>query len=440
MKRLIMQKLEQWQINKARKPLVLNGARQVGKTYLLTTFGKNKFANMHYINFEENLSIHQIFSEDLTPDKIIQQLEFHFDISINIDKDILIFDEIQACPRALTSLKYFYEKMPQLAICAAGSLLGIQLNGSSFPVGKVDILNIYPLNFYEFLLALDEQRSINVINELNTNSQIPTLIHEYLWKLLKIYFITGGLPEIVNSYIQNQDNHLQAFNIVRETQNVLINAYYADFAKHSGKVNSMHINRVWHSIPEQLAKSQDGSVSRYQFKGVVPGLSHYSRLAGAIDWLEATGLIIKVPVCNHGELPLSAYTKENIFKLYCFDVGILGALSKLPPAAILEYDYGTYKGYYAENFVAQEFLAKNAELYSWSENKAEIEFLRIHDTKIIPIEVKSGWITQAKSIKIFQKKYSSPYRVIMSAKNLIIDNVNKIHHYPLYLCSMFPLE
>lgn len=440
MKREIMLKLQHWRRNKERKPLLLNGARQVGKTYILMAFGQQNFARVHYLNFEETISIHQIFAEDLSPHKIIQQLEFHLNTAINLHKDLLIFDEIQACPRAITSLKYFCEQLPELAICTAGSLLGVQLNETSYPVGKIDILHLYPMNFHEFLLALDDQRSLKIINEINTKLKLPMIIHEHLWQLLKIYFITGGLPEVVNIYIQNQSNLSQALNLVREKQNMLITAYNADFAKHSGKINSMHINRVWHSIPEQLAKEQNDGTARYKFKGVIPGIARYADLVGPIDWLQAAGLIIKIPVCNSGELPLSAYTKENIFKLYCFDVGILGALSNLPPAAIMEYDYGTYKGYFAENFVAQEFLANNAELYSWSEGTAEVEFLRILDTKVIPIEVKSGWITQAKSIKIFQKKYASPYRVIMSAKNLSIDNVNKVHHYPLYLCGMFPLD
>ena len=279
-----------------------------------------------------------------------------------------------------------------------------------------------------------------VINQLNADSTLPDIIHQHLWQLLKIYFITGGLPEVVSVYIENKENLLQALQAVRDKQNTLITAYNADFAIHSGKVNAMHIHRVWHSIPEQLARLQDGTSARYQFKGVIPGFSRYAGLVGPIDWLKAAGLIIRVPVCHAAELPLSAYTKENIFKLYCFDVGILGALSQLPPAAIMEYDYGTYKGYFAENFVAQEFLANESELYSWTEGNAEVEFLRIQNTKVIPVEVKSGWVTQAKSIKVFQQKYASPYRVIMSAKNLKIDPINKVHHYPLYLCGMFPLN
>jgi predicted AAA+ superfamily ATPase len=294
------------------------------------------------------------------------------------------------------------------------------------------------MNFYEFLMALNDERSLAIFNELNTESHIPTIVHDHLWQQLKIYFITGGLPEVVATYVKTQDNLLQALQEVREQQKTLITAYYADFAKHSGKINSMHITRVWRSIPEQLAKAQDGSASRYKFKGVIPGVSRYANLVGPIDWLEAAGLIIKVPVCHSGELPLSAYTKENIFKLYCFDVGILGALSNLPPTAIMNYDYGTYKGYYAENYVAQEFQGHDVELFSWNEGTAEVEFLRVLDTKVIPIEVKSGWVTHAKSIRVFQEKYKSLYRVIMSAKNLKIDTVHKVHHYPLYLCSQFP--
>jgi hypothetical protein len=227
---------------------------------------------------------------------------------------------------------------------------------------------------------------------------------------------------------------------VREKQIDLIRDYIADIAKHSGKLNAMHIERVWRNIPAQLAKAQDGSAPKFRFKGVVPGISAYSRLSGTIDWLDAAGLIIKVQIVNSGQLPSSAYVTENRFKLFCFDIGILGAMSRLPPKSILDYDYGTYKGYFAENYIAQEFrYAGISQLYSWNEKTAEVEFLREVKGEVLPVEVKSGWVTQSKSLKVFSEKYKPRYQTIMSARNLNINHSNRTHNYPLYLASHFPL-
>ncbi len=204
------------------------------------------------------------------------------------------------------------------------------------------------------------------------------------------------------------------------------------------KVNAMHIESVFRSVPMQLAQVQDGAAKKFSFKDVVPGIDRYSRLVGPIDWLQACGLIIKVPICHSAQLPLMAYTKESIFKLYVFDVGILGAMSNLDPKVIYNYDYGSFKGYFAENFIAQEFLyAGNPILYSWSEKNSEIEFLREVDGAIIPVEVKSGWVTQAKSLKVFIEKYHPPYSVILSAKNLTVNKAKDVIRAPHYLANQF---
>jgi predicted AAA+ superfamily ATPase len=202
-------------------------------------------------------------------------------------------------------------------------------------------------------------------------------------------------------------------------------------------VNAMHIDRVWRAVPAQLAQSQDGSAHKFRFKGVIPGTSRFDRLSSALDWLEAAGLVIKIPITKSGKLPFSAYAKENVFKLLSFDVGILGALSGLSPKVILDYDYGSYKGYFAENYVAQEFLYSGKKLFSWEEGNAEIEFLIEKDGAVIPIEVKSGGVTKAKSLHSFCKKYDPPYQVILSAKNLYLDQARRTHYYPLYLASKF---
>ncbi len=440
MKRTIFSRLVEWKHAPRRKPLLLKGARQVGKTYILKHFGEKNFARCHYINFEEDESLAGIFNGNLDPRRIVQELSFHLNSSINLEHDLLIFDEIQACPRAITSLKYFQEDLPEFPVCTAGSLLGLQLGQSSFPVGKVDYLHMNPMSFEEFLTASGEDRYVELIRGLGVDDPIPEMAHERLWTQLKIFFITGGLPEIVQLYVDLKDNLFDALQSVRRRQADLIRDYLADIAKHSGKQNAMHIERIWKNTPGQLARELDGSASKFRFKGVVPGVHTYAKLVGAIDWLETAGLIIKVQIVNSGGIPFSAYARENRFKLFFFDVGLLGAISGLPPKNIWDYDYGSYKGYFAENFVAQEFrFAGCRSLYSWKKNTAEVEFLREENGRVLPVEVKSGRVTQAKSLKVYAEKYNPEYRTIMSARNLKIDRKNRIHHYPLYMASRFPI-
>ncbi|MBU1122631.1 MAG: AAA family ATPase [Candidatus Omnitrophota bacterium] len=438
MKRDIWSKLIEWKNKKDRKPLILKGARQVGKTYILQAFGKECFSQAHYLNFEKYKQVAKIFEGDLIPQNILRDLSFYLDASIDKEKDLVIFDEIQNAPRALTSLKYFQEELPELAICAAGSLLGIQLSDESFPVGKVEFLNMFPMSFEEFLAGTGDRKSFEFLQGRKKIDAIPDIVHSHLWEQLKIYFVTGGLPEIVKTFGEYKDDLFIALQKVREKQDNLLSTYIADIAKHSGKQNAMHIERLWRNIPARLAREQDGSAGKFKFKGIIPGVRRYSRLSGSIDWLVSSGLIIKAHIVNSGQLPFSAHIAENSFKLYVFDTGLLGALSDLPPKSIMEYDYGTYKGYFAENFAAQEFLFSGVkELYCWKKGSAEVEFLREINGDVLPIEIKSGWVTQAKSLKVFAQRYNSKYRTIFSANNLFIDSVNKVRSYPLYLASYF---
>jgi len=441
MKRIIWEKLKEWKDKRVRKPLILTGARQVGKTYILQSFGKNFFSQLHHVNFEKDEEPAKIFERNLDPERILQQLNFYLNTAIDKKNDLIFFDEIQNAPRALTSLKYFQEEVSELAICAAGSLLGVQLNRESFPVGKVEFLSMFPMSFEEFLLGTGDPKSFEFIGNCKAGDTIPDIIHGHLWDQLKIYFVVGGLPEVVKTYAEYKGDFFTALKNVRKKQDDLIATYNADMAKHSGKQNAMQIERLLRSVPAQLSKEQDGSVPRFKFKGVIPGLGRYSRLAGSIDWLSTAGLILKTHIVNSGELPFPSHAAENCFKLFLFDVGILGALSSLPPRIILDYDYGSYKGYFAENFVAQEFVSSGVkDLYCWKERTAEVEFLREIEGDVLPIEIKSGWVTQAKSIKVFCSKYHSKYRTIISANNLMIDQTNKVHRYPLYLASRFPLQ
>src|SRR3990167_1032537 len=406
MKRLILQDLKNWKRQTHRKPLIIKGIRQTGKTYILKRFGESDFSTFHYINFEFNQKAVNLFKDNFNPKRILQELSFLLDTAIDEKNDLLIFDEIQACPNALTSLKYFAEQLPEVALCCAGSLLGLHLGETSFPVGKVDFLYMKPMCFAEFLLANGDQKSLDCLNQWSHTSTISSIVHEHLWQQFKIYLITGGLPEVIQSYLENKDNLYVALTLARKKQIEIVYGYYADIAKHAGKANAIHIDRVWRAIPNQLAQAEHGSAKRFQFKGIIPGIDRYQRLANVIHWLSAAELIIKVPIIEHVELPLTAYTEESHFKLYLFDVGILGALSDLPPQAILDYDYGTYKGYFAENFVAQEFIAKGMmNLYSWQEKRAEVEFLYSVDNHIIPVEVKSGWVTRSQSLNKYAEKY-----------------------------------
>jgi len=439
MQRKMMDRLLQWKGEKSRKPLLLKGVRQVGKTHLLKEFGRLHFPQYHYFNFEKQTGLAKIFEQDLDPQRILNELGFLIERPIDSENDLLIFDEIQELPRALTSLKYFQEDCPQLHLCAAGSLLGLHLSPASFPVGKVTFETLRPLSFEEFLMA-NKDKSLPLIQKLNSKTKIPEIVHEHLWEQLKRYYIVGGLPEAVLTYLESKEPLFETVLQVRKKQGDILNAYYADIAKHAGKVNAMHIDRVFRSVPAQLSQAQDGPTSRFKFKGVVPGVTHYNRLAGAIDWLEAAGLVVKVPIVNNGHLPFKAYTKENFFKLLLFDIGILGAMSDLPPKAILDADYDSYKGYFAENFVAQELIASGRDsLFSWQERKAEVDYLVEIDNQVIPIEVKSGSNIKAKSLKVFVEKYAPPYQVIFSGRSLDFEPGRTTRFYPLYFAGWFPL-
>jgi len=316
MKRLKLNDLYRWKTKSSRKPLIVNGARQVGKTFLLKEFARDQFAKSHYINFEEQISLRKIFEQDLTPEVLLRDLALTLGTTINPETDLIIFDEVQACPRALTSLKYFAEKSRAYYLCAAGSLLGLALSDESFPVGLVDFLDLHPLSFVEFLLAFERHDLISCIESEDWSRQISPAVHEAIWNYLKIFITIGGLPEVVARYIEQSSNQAQALFNARETQKYLLGAYERDIAKHAGKINAMHIYRVFHSIAAQLGKNITDSVQRFRFRGVIPGAGNYQRLSGPIDWLQKAGLAYKVSIVEHSKIPLLSHAKENIFKLY----------------------------------------------------------------------------------------------------------------------------
>lgn len=436
MKRDISLKLQNWRIKPNRKPLILKGARQVGKTFILTEFGRDYFEKCHMFNFEENKDIHNIFEKNLDPKRIIEELSYVRQTPINVQRDLVFFDEIQECPKALTSLKYFCEDMPSLALVSAGSLLGITLSEESFPVGKVDFLHLYPMSFREFLVAGGKTMLSDAYDAASADNPGAEMAHQQLWRELLNYYVVGGMPKAVSTYITNKDNKLAAFEEVREVQKNLVDSYSKDFAKHSGKNNSIHIVSVFENIPLQLSAQVDASTKRYYFNHVIPGKKGFAQLQGPIDWLEHAGLVIKILMCNRAEIPLKAFCKNNQFKLFGFDIGLLGSMLNLPFQSILEQDYGMTKGYLAENFVAQEFLAGGMdEFYSWTELNSEIEFLISMDGAIVPVEVKAGTRTRAKSLQQFLLKYSPQKAVKLSARPF--SQSGRVLNVPLYLAGKF---
>lgn len=438
MKRLVLDKLIEWRNADNRKPLVLNGARQVGKTYLLKEFGKNFYRKLHYLNFEDDESLHKVFEHSLKPQKIIDTLKIDFELDLDIESDLIFFDEIQTCPKALTSLKYFCEDLPQVHIVSAGSLLGIKLGKSGFPVGKIDSLELHPMNFSEFLLALGKKDYFEKIQQLKIDTEVSEITALKLWELLRWYFIVGGLPEVVEIFVKKHHDLPEALSSVREAQYLLIQAYNSDIAKHSGKVNSMHIEGLFTNAALQLGREENDGAEKFKLKDAIPGIEEYSRLENALNWLIKTGLIIKVPILKQVAIPLKAYIEENKFKLFIFDVGILGALADIKAYSILNYDYGTYKGFFAENFVAQELVAADSRsdrLFCWHGRSSEIEFVRDHEGHIVPLEVKSGTNTKSKSLSVFIEKYQPKLSVKISARKFQFNKVNHRLSLPLYAIS-----
>lgn len=436
MKRHLMTQLIAWKTAQKRKPLILRGVRQTGKTYLLTAFGRDYFSRCHIVNFEKQMALKNLFKEDLDPKRILNDLCFQLKTQIDIHNDLLIFDEIQACPNALTSLKYFCEDLPELALCSAGSLLGLHLNEASYPVGKVDMMHLYPMTFSEFLTGIGEEMAADLIHTRFHDLNLSEITHQYLWKRLKHYFITGGLPEVVALFKENEHHLYEAMHGVRKKQVELITAYYADIVKHAGKVNAMHIDRTWRAVPAQLASHYDVSTQRFRFKGIIPSVNRYQQLVHVIDWLEAAELVIRIPMVGAFEQPIRAYAKENLFKLMLFDVGLLGAMNGIDPGAILAYDYGTYKGYFAENFVAQQLIANfSGDVLSWQEDRSEVEFLLSYRGDVIPIEVKSGTVTKSKSLQKYTDKYNPRCRIILSAKGPSHYQNKTLFHFPLYFAE-----
>ena len=400
MKRLLLDKLLHWKNKKTRKPLLIDGARQTGKTFLLLNLFGKTFNNVLRVDFLETPALSEAFSGSLDPDEIISNLELFTGQVFSKKTDLLIFDEIGECPKAIASLKFFAEKSPQLFIAASGSNIGL-LN--SFPVGKVEQYNLRPLTFQEFLWASDETLLIKAFEQQKST----VILHTKLFDKLTNYYFTGGMPEVVNAWFESKNESiLIRVDRVNSVQNDLIEGYKRDFGKYSGKLDAQLITAVFENIPSQLSIMSDESVNRFKFKAIYGKKSRYSDFESAISWLHRCRLILKNhPIEGLPKSPLNAYKKDNMVKLFMFDTGLLNNMLATHYKEIKQQAY-EYKGYIAENFVQQELSALSIEpSFSWNDARAEIEFIIANDEGfIIPIEVKSGLRTRAKSLQSYIKK------------------------------------
>ncbi|MBR6244333.1 ATP-binding protein [bacterium] len=406
MKRFLYEKLVEWKHSKWRKPLILEGARQVGKTWLLKQFGQSEYKHLVYINCDNNPQFEMIFA-DYDINRIIRNLSALSNKPILPGKTLIVFDEIQEMPKALTSLKYFCEDAPQIHVAVAGSLLGLfDHHGSGFPVGKVDTLSLYPLSFMEFLDALGKDILIKQIREHKWEEL--NALNPMLTELLRQYFFTGGMPEVVESYVTNHD-----LKRVRAIQENILEGYRQDFSKHASKTDIEKISLVFRSIPSQLAKEN----KKYIYSAVKNG-GRAKEFEGAIQWLINAGFVHKVNRAKSIGMPLSFYEDFNCFKLFLNDLGLLGAMSDAPPAEILIGNgaFSSYQGSFTEQFVAQQFFSavgKNLYYYTNDNSTMEIDFLTQNES-VMPIEVKAGINLKSKSLSTVLKNNSELFGIRFS--------------------------
>lgn len=425
MKRLILNELMRWKNRKDRKPLILKGVRQCGKTYILKEFGRENYEDVAYFNFEGNPSLAERFEQDLDPQRILVELGILARKPLK-PTTLIIFDEIQFCNKALTSLKYFYEQVPDYHIVCAGSLLGISLaKPLSFPVGKVDFLTLRPMSFYEFLLAHDEQMLLEYLEKMDHHTPVPQMFGDKLITGLKTYYVTGGMPEVVANWIENKD-----VSEVERIQDDILNSYELDFAKHAPAVDFPKLSLIWKSIPDQLAKEN----GKFIYGHVKPG-ARAKDLEDALQWLISAGMAYKVSKIEKPALPLSSYSNPGYFKLYMADIGLLRRMSRLPASSIFEDStiYTEFKGALTENYVLTELvnLLEDVPYYWKSGNTAEVDFVSQFGDKIVPIEVKASTNVRARSLAVYREKYNPEISVRTSLMNFKKDN--GLLNIPLYL-------
>lgn len=399
MYRIAIEKLYRWKESRRRKPLIIQGARQVGKTWLMKEFGRSAYRDMIYINFDSNSRMAELFASDLNTDRLIMGIELYAGKKIDPDSTLLIFDEVQEVPRALSSLKYFYENAPQYHIICAGSLLGIALHeGTSFPVGKVDFLELYPLSFREFLMAVTGTQFAKLLD--SQDYKMITSFKQTYIEALKQYYFIGGMPEAVENFTEERD-----FYEVREVQKRILEAYEQDFSKHAPLEIVPKIRMVWNSIPSQLAKE-----NKKFLYGLVREGGRAKEYETAIMWLCDCGLVYKIERVKGGGIPLKAYVDQKAFKLFVADVGLLGCMTGLSPKILLDGNdlFTEFKGALTEQYVCQQLKTlENLSIYYYTNDRGSCEVDFVVDTgeRTVPVEVKAEVNLKAKSLKTYYEKY-----------------------------------
>ena len=426
MKRDITQELLAWKGQPNRKPLVLKGVRQCGKTYILKEFGREHYADVAYFNFEETRSLNSLFEQDFDVKRILFELGLFLGRTIAPGSTLIILDEIQECPRAITALKYFCENAPEYHVACAGSLLGLAIHeNQSFPVGKVDIRTLYPMSFYEFLSATGDEALADYLTRFQPGSTVSELIGGKLRTALKQYYVVGGMPEAVSVWCETGD-----LKKVEAVQQDILASYELDFAKHAPPSEFPKLSAIWASVPQQLAKPN----SKFIFSHVKKGWRSKD-LEDALQWLIRAGLVYQVCKVEKPFMPLSSYADATSFKLYLCDVGLLRRLARLPAQVVLDSSgiYTEFKGVMTENYVLGELVKHvDATPYYWvSGNSAEVDFIVQSGAHIVPIEVKAESNVKARSLAEYRKKYAPP----ISVKTSMLDEVsgNEVRLLPLYL-------
>lgn len=418
--------LEEWKESKHRKPLILQGARQVGKTYSVLEFGRVHYENVAYFNFETNPKLNETFDEIISPDYLIPILSHIAGQTIVKEKTLIVFDEVQLCERALTSLKYFCEDAPDYHIIVAGSLLGVAVNRArfSFPVGKVDMKILYPMDMEEFMLALGETDMVNKIKECFINNlPMPSALHDAAMQLYRQYLIIGGMPECVMQYVQTKD-----YIFIRHMQDTILASYLNDMSKYNNLNEIKKTRLVYDNITVQLSKKN----TRFQYKLIKKG-GRASEFENAIEWLCLSGIVSKVYKVEQIMKPLENYRNIDVFKIYVSDLGLLCAKKDLAANDILYMveELNDFKGGMVENYVNVQLIINGYNTYYWeSERGAEIDFVIQREGKLIPIEVKSADNTRAKSLRVYMEKYKPDYAIKLSTKNFGFEDNKKI--VPLY--------
>lgn len=426
MKRTIESELITWKSRSDRKPLILRGVRQCGKTYLLKEFGQKYYHDVAYFNFEGNPALAERFEQDLDTGRIIMELGVLRGSKILPESTLIIFDEIQFCNQALTSLKYFAEEAPAYHIVCAGSLLGISLSRPlSFPVGKVDFLTLRPMSFYEFVLANKEEMLLEYMEQLDAKTPVPPVFAYKMTTLLKTYFVVGGMPQVVSKWLESKN-----ISEVEWIQEQLISAYELDFAKHAPAVDFPKLSMIWKSIPNQLAREN----GKFMYGHVKPG-ARAKDLEDAMQWIVSAGMVYKVNKIEKPFVPMSAYENPSYFKLYMADIGLLRKMSGLPAAAIYEDSalYSEFKGAMTENYVLSELLHLQVDVprYWKSVNTAEVDFVIQLEEGIIPVEVKASTNLKSRSLRIYREKYKPALSIRTSLGNLRMDD--GLLNIPLYM-------